>query len=238
MVLFVRAETGSFARAGAGGGGLRPRRRLLGPGPGAAHRPPRACAGHAAAGAVCTRRRWCGARRPGAGRGARRARWWPAASAAGITIPPVGSVVRPLLAGLLRATTPACCPPPTRWTGSPSSWSSSPVRCSPRRSSSSPRRRSRSWSPAASCSCGTVVLVTSPAVARLAAGRARPRAPPARRAGARPACARIVAATAPVGFALGATEVTMTAFATDHGSRAAAGALHGRVGGRAAASAA
>ena len=35
----------------------------------------------------------------------------------------------------------------------------------------------------------------------------------------------IVAATAPVGFALGATEVTMTAFAADHGSRAAAGAL-------------
>jgi MFS family permease len=34
-----------------------------------------------------------------------------------------------------------------------------------------------------------------------------------------------VAATAPVGFALGATEVTMTAFATDHGSRAAAGVL-------------
>jgi MFS family permease len=35
----------------------------------------------------------------------------------------------------------------------------------------------------------------------------------------------IVAATAPIGFALGATEVTMTAFASDHGSRAAAGAL-------------
>ena len=42
---------------------------------------------------------------------------------------------------------------------------------------------------------------------------------------ASPGVRTIVAATAPVGFALGATEVTMTAFATDHGSRAAAGAL-------------
>lgn len=35
----------------------------------------------------------------------------------------------------------------------------------------------------------------------------------------------VVLATVPIGFAVGATEITMTAFASDHGSRAAAGAL-------------
>jgi MFS family permease len=71
---------------------------------------------------------------------------------------------------------------------------------------------------------GTLVLVTAPA------SRAwTPSAPDAERhvlgALASPGVRTIVAATAPIGFALGATEVTMTAFATDHGSRAAAGAL-------------
>ena len=77
---------------------------------------------------------------------------------------------------------------------------------------------------------GTIVLVTTPA--------SRAWRPDARQherhllgALASPGVRTIVAATAPVGFALGATEVTMTAFAADHGSRAAAGALHGRVGG-------
>ena len=96
---------------------------------------------------------------------------------------------------------------------------------------SSPRRRSRSL-----VACGFVVLGTLVLVTRRPSRAWRPdagdaRAPPARRAAPRRACARIVAATAPVGFALGATEVTMTAFAADHGSRAAAGALHGGVGG-------
>jgi MFS family permease len=42
---------------------------------------------------------------------------------------------------------------------------------------------------------------------------------------ASPGVRTLVAATAPVGFALGATEVTIAAFAAHHGSRAAAGAL-------------
>ena len=71
---------------------------------------------------------------------------------------------------------------------------------------------------------GTLVLVSSPA------SRAwRPDAAEYERhllgALASPGVRTIVAATAPMGFALGATEVTMTAFATDHGSRAAAGLL-------------
>jgi MFS family permease len=71
---------------------------------------------------------------------------------------------------------------------------------------------------------GTLVLVTSPA------SRAwRPAEPEDGRrllgALASPGVRTLVAATAPVGFALGATEVTMTAFASHHGSRAAAGAL-------------
>ena len=71
---------------------------------------------------------------------------------------------------------------------------------------------------------GTIVLVTTPA--------SRAWRPDARQherhllgALASPGVRTLVAATAPVGFALGATEVTMTAFAADHGSRAAAGAL-------------
>ena len=102
---------------------------------------------------------------------------------AGVSIPPVGSVVRPLLARPAAARTRTCCPPPTRSTASPSSSSSSPGRCSPRRSWSSPRRRSRCWSRAAFVVVGTLVLIASPAVARLAPGRRDARAPPARRAG-------------------------------------------------------
>ena len=79
-------------------------------------------------------------------------------------------------------------------------------------------------------SLGTIVLVTAPASRAWRPGRRRPRAPPARRAAPRRAMRTLVAATAPVGFALGATEVTMTAFASDHGSRAAAGALLARLG--------
>lgn len=71
---------------------------------------------------------------------------------------------------------------------------------------------------------GTLVLVTSPASRGW-----EPAEPEHARhllgALASPGVRTLVAATAPVGFALGATEVTMTAFASDHGSRAAAGAL-------------
>jgi MFS family permease len=71
---------------------------------------------------------------------------------------------------------------------------------------------------------GTVVLVTAPASRAF-----EPSVPEHDRhmlgALASPGVRTLVAATAPVGFALGATEVTMTAFASDHGSRPAAGAL-------------
>jgi MFS family permease len=71
---------------------------------------------------------------------------------------------------------------------------------------------------------GTLVLVTSPASRSW-----RPDTVQRERhllgALASPGVRTLVAATAPVGFALGATEVTMTAFASHHGSRAAAGAL-------------
>jgi MFS family permease len=71
---------------------------------------------------------------------------------------------------------------------------------------------------------GTLVLVTAPASRSW-----QPVAPDQDRhflgALASPGVRTLVAATAPVGFALGATEVTMTAFAADHGSRAAAGLL-------------
>jgi MFS family permease len=71
---------------------------------------------------------------------------------------------------------------------------------------------------------GTVVLVTAPASRAF-----RPSGEEGERhllgALASPGVRTLVASIAPVGFAVGATEVTMTAFATDHGSRPAAGAL-------------
>jgi MFS family permease len=87
------------------------------------------------------------------------------------------------------------------------------------------------WSPAVAlvvaggfAVAGTLVLVTSPASRAF-----RPSDAATERhllgALASPGVRTLVAAIAPMGFALGATEVTMTAFAADHGSRAAAGAL-------------
>ncbi|HEX7299853.1 MAG TPA: MFS transporter [Solirubrobacteraceae bacterium] len=71
---------------------------------------------------------------------------------------------------------------------------------------------------------GTFVLVTAPASRAF-----RPSGASGERhllgALVSPGVRTLVATIAPVGFALGATEVTMTAFAADHGSRAAAGAL-------------
>jgi MFS family permease len=143
--------------------------------------------------------------------------------AAGATIPPVGFVVRPMLPRLLG----------DRGDLLPSAYAldgiaiemvfiSGPLMTAVVVSVASPAA-------ALLVACGfalagTLVLVTSPA------SRAwRPAEPEEGRrllgALASPGVRTLVAATAPVGFALGATEVTMTAFASHHGSRAAAGAL-------------
>jgi MFS family permease len=79
------------------------------------------------------------------------------------------------------------------------------------------------------CACGfalagTLALVTAPASRAwrpVASGEARDWLG----ALASPGVRTLISALAPVGFALGATEVTMAAFASDHGSRAAAGVL-------------
>jgi MFS family permease len=143
--------------------------------------------------------------------------------AAGATIPPVGFVVRPMLPGLLGARDDLL----------PSAYAldgiaiemvfiGGPLLTAVVVSVASPAA-------ALLVACGfalagTLVLVTSPA------SRAwRPTLAERERhllgALASPGVRTLVAATAPVGFALGATEVTMTAFASHHGSRAAAGAL-------------
>jgi hypothetical protein len=143
--------------------------------------------------------------------------------AAGASIPPVGSVVRPLLPGLLGSDASLL---PTAYAVDGIAiemvFIAGPLLTAVIVSVGSPAI-------ALLVSCGfvivgTLVLVTAPA------SRAwTPSAPDAERhllgALASPGVRTIVAATAPIGFALGATEVTMTAFATDHGSRAAAGAL-------------
>ena len=143
MVLFVRAETGSFARAGlvvaafglAIGVSAPALGRLIDHHAHARVMLPLAGLHAASLGALVA----LGV--SGAPTGALVA----CSLAAGLSSPPVGSVVRPLLSGRRTSS-----PRPTRSTASPSSWSSSPGRCSPRRSSSSPRRPRRSWSPAGS----------------------------------------------------------------------------------------
>jgi MFS family permease len=221
MVLFVRAETGSFARAGlvaaAFGIGVGCSAPVLGrlidvqgharvmlPLAGLHAASLAALVAFGLAGAPTGVLAGCGL-------------------AAGITIPPVGSVVRPLLRGLLGSDESLL---PTAYaldgiaielvfvTG-PLLTAALVVVASP--------------AAALVVACGfvlvgTVVLITSPA------SRAwRPDAGDHERhllgALASPGMRTIVAATAPAGFAVGATEVTMTAFASDHGSRAAAGAL-------------
>ena len=143
--------------------------------------------------------------------------------AAGISSPPVGSVVRPLLAGLLSSEEGLL---PTAYaldgiaiemvfvTG-PLLTAAIVVVASP--------------AVALLVACGFVLLGTLVLVTTPASRAWRPDARQHERhllgALASPGVRTIVAATAPVGFALGATEVTMTAFAADHGSRAAAGAL-------------
>jgi MFS family permease len=143
--------------------------------------------------------------------------------AAGITIPPVGSVVRPLLAGLLDADAGLL----------PTAYALDGIAIElvfvvgPLLTAAIVIVASPAVALLVACAfvlVGTVVLVTAPA------SRAwRPDAGDHERhllgALASPGVRTLVAASAPVGFALGATEVTMTAFAADHGSRAAAGAL-------------
>jgi MFS family permease len=143
--------------------------------------------------------------------------------AAGASIPPVGSVVRPLLPRLLGDDQYLL---PTAYAVDGIAiemvFITGPLLTAVIVSLGSPAA-------ALLVSCGfvivgTLVLVTAPA------SRAwQPTAGDHERhllgALASPGVRTIVAATAPIGFALGATEVTMTAFASDHGSRAAAGAL-------------
>jgi MFS family permease len=143
--------------------------------------------------------------------------------AAGASIPPVGSVVRPLLSGLLAADQNLL---PTAYAldgiAIETVFIVGPLLTAVTVSVASP-------AVALLIACGlvlagTVVLVTAPA------SRAwRPVASGEERhllgALASPGVRTLIAATAPVGFGLGATEVTMTAFASNHGSRAAAGVL-------------
>jgi MFS family permease len=221
MVLFVRAETGSFARAGlvAAAFGLgvgfsapvlgrlidrRGHARVMLPLAGLHAASLAALVALGLAGAPTGALVACGL-------------------AAGISVPPVGSVVRPLLAGLLDDDAGLL---PTAYaldgiaielvfvTG-PLLTAAIVVVASP--------------AVALLVACGFVVLGTIVLVTAPASRAWRPDAGDHERhllgALASPGMRTIVAATAPVGFALGATEVTMTAFASDHGSRAAAGAL-------------
>jgi MFS family permease len=143
--------------------------------------------------------------------------------AGGISVPPVGSVVRPLLAGLLVSEENLL----------PTAYALDGIAielvfvAGPLLTAAIILVASPAVALLVACGfvlVGTLVLVTTPA------SRAwRPETGERERhllgALASPGMRTIVAATAPVGFALGATEVTMTAFAADHGSRAAAGAL-------------
>jgi MFS family permease len=143
--------------------------------------------------------------------------------AAGASIPPVGSVVRPLLPGLLGSDASLL---PTAFAVDGIAiemvFITGPLLTAVIVSVGSPAI-------ALLVSCGFVLLGTLVLVTAPASRAWTPSEPDAERhllgALASPGVRTIVAATTPIGFALGATEVTMTAFATDHGSRAAAGAL-------------
>jgi MFS family permease len=221
MVLFVRAETGSFASAGLvaaafglGSGTSSPiQGRLIDRHGHARVMLPLAALHATSLGALVA----LGLS------GAHTAALVACGLAAGASIPPVGSVVRPLLPQLLGSDERLL---PTAYAVDGIAielvFIAGPLLTAVIVSVGSP-------AVALLVACGfvivgTLVLVTSPA------SRAwQPSAGEHERhllgALASPGVRTIVAATAPIGFALGATEVTMTAFATDHGSRAAAGAL-------------
>jgi MFS family permease len=143
--------------------------------------------------------------------------------AAGASIPPVGSVVRPLLPRLLGDDQNLL---PTAYAVDGIAiemvFITGPLLTAVIVSFGSPAA-------ALLVSCGfvvvgTLVLVTAPASRAWQPSRGDHERHLLGALGS-PGVRTIVAATAPIGFALGATEVTMTAFASDHGSRAAAGAL-------------
>jgi MFS family permease len=143
--------------------------------------------------------------------------------AAGVSIPPVGSVVRPLLRDLLGEDETLL---PTAYAldgiAIEMVFVTGPLLTAAIVVVSSP-------AVALLVACGFVVVGTIVLIASPASRAWRPDAGDHERhllgALASPGMRTIVAATAPAGFAVGATEVTMTAFASDHGSRAAAGAL-------------
>jgi MFS family permease len=143
--------------------------------------------------------------------------------AAGVSIPPVGSVVRPLLRDLLGEDETLL---PTAYAldgiAIEMVFVTGPLLTAAIVVVSSP-------AVALLVACGFVMVGTVVLIASPASRAWRPDAGDHERhllgALASPGMRTIVAATAPAGFAVGATEVTMTAFASDHGSRAAAGAL-------------
>jgi MFS family permease len=221
IVLFVRAETGSFARAGLAAAAFGLGSGVTSPGQGrlidrhghARVMLPLAALHAASLGALVA----LGLS------GAPTVALVACGLAAGATVPPVGFVVRPMLPRLLG----------DRDDLLPSAYAldgiaiemvfiSGPLLTAVVVSVASPAA-------ALLVACGfalagTLVLVTSPASR---AWRPVERSHERHLLGAlaSPGVRTLVAATAPVGFALGATEVTMTAFASHHGSRAAAGAL-------------
>jgi MFS family permease len=221
IVLFVRAETGSFARAGLvaaafgiGSGASSPLQgRLIDQHGHARIMVPLAALHAASLGALVA----LGLAGAPAG----------ALVACGLlvagTVPPVGSVVRPMLSRLLGSEQNLL---PTAYAldgiAIEMVFVGGPLLTAAIVSF---------WSPAVAlvvaggfAVAGTLVLVSAPASRAF-----RPSGVSGERhllgALASPGVRTLVAGIAPVGFALGATEVTMTAFAADHGSRAAAGAL-------------
>jgi MFS family permease len=221
MVLFVRAETGSFASAGLvaaafgiGSGTTSPIQGRLIDRHGHARVMLPLAALHAAslgalvvlglAGAPTAVLVLCGL-------------------AAGASIPPVGSVVRPLLPRLLGSDESLL---PTAYAVDGIAielvFIAGPLLTAVIVSVGSPAT-------ALLVACGFVVVGTLVLVTAPASRAWEPSGADHERhvlgALASPGVRTIVVATAPVGFAVGATEVTMTAFASDHGSRAAAGAL-------------
>jgi MFS family permease len=143
--------------------------------------------------------------------------------AAGASIPPVGSVVRPLLPELL-GNDPALLPTAYAVDGIAIEmvFVTGPLLTAAIVSVGSPAI-------ALLVSCGFVLAGTTLLVTAPASRAWRPSVSDGERhflgALGSPGVRTLVTACAPIGFALGATEVTMTAFASAHGSRAAAGVL-------------
>ncbi|MEA2250923.1 MAG: hypothetical protein QOG70_1165 [Solirubrobacteraceae bacterium] len=221
IVLFVHAETGSFARAGlvvaafgVGSGALNPvqgrlidrhgHARVLLPLAGLHATSLGALVAFGLSGAPTGALVACGL-------------------AAGASIPAVGAVVRPLLPRLLGSDRDLL---PTAYAldglAIEMVFVAGPLLTAAIVSAASP-------SGALLVSCGLVLVGTLVLVAAPASRAWEPSGVQGERrllgALQSPGVRTLVGAMAPVGFALGATEVTMTAFAADHGSRAAAGVL-------------